>query len=95
MPIIISWHPRLFWRKEGDSNPRYGYPYDSLANCWFQPLTHPSFVGMRLSHRLPHYGWCEIGCKGTAFFLTDQIFWQKNVFYRFFRAFCNPNLTTD
>ena len=29
-------------RKEGDSNPRYGYPYDSLANCWFQPLTHPS-----------------------------------------------------
>ena len=27
-------------RREGDSNPRYGYPYDSLANCWFQPLTH-------------------------------------------------------
>ena len=30
-------------RKEGDSNPRYGNPYGSLANCWFQPLTHPSF----------------------------------------------------
>ena len=29
-------------RKEGDSNPRYGYPHGSLANCWFQPLTHPS-----------------------------------------------------
>ena len=29
-------------RKEGDSNPRYGNPYGSLANCWFQPLTHPS-----------------------------------------------------
>ena len=28
------------WRREGDSNPRYGYPYDSLANCWFKPLTH-------------------------------------------------------
>ena len=27
-------------RKEGDSNPRYGNPYGSLANCWFQPLTH-------------------------------------------------------
>ena len=26
-------------RKEGDSNPRYGNPYGSLANCWFQPLT--------------------------------------------------------
>ena len=29
-------------RKEGDSNPRYGNPYVSLANWWFQPLTHPS-----------------------------------------------------
>ena len=32
----------LFWRRKGDSNPRYSYPYDSLANCWFQPLTHLS-----------------------------------------------------
>ena len=30
-------------RKEGDSNPRYEYSHGSLANCWFQPLTHPSF----------------------------------------------------
>ena len=29
-------------RKVGDSNPRYGYPHGSLANCWFQPLTQPS-----------------------------------------------------
>ncbi len=29
-------------RRKGDSNPRYGYPYDSLANCWFKPLTHLS-----------------------------------------------------
>ena len=29
-------------RREGDSNPRYGYPYGSLANCWFKPLTHRS-----------------------------------------------------
>ena len=32
-------------RRKGDSNPRYPYEYDSLANCWFQPLTHLSFVG--------------------------------------------------
>ena len=33
----------LNWlRKLGDSNPRYGYPYGSLANCWFQPLTQTS-----------------------------------------------------
>ena len=29
------------WRRRGDLNPRYGFtPYDSLANCWFKPLTH-------------------------------------------------------
>lgn len=33
---------RLIQRREGDSNPRYSIPYDSLANCWFQPLTHLS-----------------------------------------------------
>ena len=37
--------PRL--RKEGDSNPRYGNPYGSLANCWFQPLTQTSSVPFR------------------------------------------------
>ena len=31
-------------RWERDSNPRYSYPYVSLANWWFQPLTHPTFV---------------------------------------------------
>ncbi len=35
-------HPDEVSRREGDSNPRYGYPYGSLANCWFQPLTHLS-----------------------------------------------------
>jgi hypothetical protein len=29
------------WR--GDSNPRYRFQYDSLANCWFKPLTHPTY----------------------------------------------------
>ena len=32
----------LALRREGDSNPRYSYPYGSLANCWFKPLTHLS-----------------------------------------------------
>ena len=35
-------HLQNSWRREGDSNPRYSIPYDSLANCWFQPLTHLS-----------------------------------------------------
>ena len=36
----------LMWslRKLGDSNPRYGNPYVSLANWWFQPLTQTSFL---------------------------------------------------
>ena len=29
-------------RRGRDSNSRIGYPIDSLANCWFQPLTHLS-----------------------------------------------------
>ena len=29
-------------RRGGDSNPRYSFPYGSLANCWFKPLTHLS-----------------------------------------------------
>jgi hypothetical protein len=37
-------------RREGDSNPRYGYPYGSLANCWFKPLTHRSgLLGSQVS----------------------------------------------
>ena len=45
-------------RKRGDSNPRYSYPYDSLANCWFQPLTHPSKMDgakVLLLHQLTKY----------------------------------------
>ena len=36
-----------FRRRGRDSNSWYGYPYGSLANCWFQPLTHLS--GSRLA----------------------------------------------
>jgi hypothetical protein len=41
-------HPELLLeqknkeRRERDSNPRYRCQYVSLANWWFQPLTHPS-----------------------------------------------------
>jgi hypothetical protein len=32
----------LFQRRKRDSNPRYRCQYDSLANCSFRPLRHPS-----------------------------------------------------
>ena len=38
----ISFIFLVFQRRERDSNSRYSFPYDSLANCWFQPLTHLS-----------------------------------------------------
>ena len=31
-----------YWRRRRDSNPRYSFPYGTLAMCWFQPLTHSS-----------------------------------------------------
>ncbi len=40
-----------FLRRKGDSNPRYSYPYDSLANCWFKPLTHLSSRGSATKSR--------------------------------------------
>lgn len=46
-------HFRSMLRREGDSNPRYSYPYDSLANCWFQPLTHLSGLSECLFFRAP------------------------------------------
>ncbi len=36
-------------RREGDSNPRYRFQYGSLANYWFQPLTHLSYKSSLLA----------------------------------------------
>ena len=65
--------PRLFesrkQRKLGDSNPRYGYPYGSLANYWFQPLTQTS-IRLKLTGAL--FLNCE--CKGSIYFQYHQMF---------------------
>ena len=45
-------------RKEGDSNPRYRYQYNTLAGCRFQPLSHLSkrtsgkFISIMMFHKL-------------------------------------------
>ena len=46
----------VFLRKRGDSNPRYSYPYVSLANWWFQPLTHTSLNLHCFSNAVQMYG---------------------------------------
>ena len=42
--MLRVWQFNSFnWRREGDSNPRYGFtPHDDLANRCLQPLSHPS-----------------------------------------------------
>ena len=67
-----------FLRKEGDSNPRYGYPYDSLANCWFQPLTHPSPRPARDRQLLSEYA---LYSKATAKVL---LFFDMTKYFDFF-----------
>jgi hypothetical protein len=37
------------WRRERDSNPRYGFPYIGFQDRLFQPLTHPSAADQSLS----------------------------------------------
>ena len=70
--MIIFWIITVL-RKLGDSNPRYGYPYDSLANCWFQPLTQTSKFFMTAAIVL------ELRCKGKSYFLINNTF---GVFFR-------------
>src|SRR6266545_3759540 len=36
---------RAFWRREWDSNPRYGFPYTRFPSVRLQPLGHPSARG--------------------------------------------------
>ena len=39
---IVGTKMHKSWRRERDSNPRYGYPYTSLAGKRLQPLGHLS-----------------------------------------------------
>jgi integrase len=41
--LVTTSHEKSQWRREGDSNPRYGFwPYNGLANHRLQPLGHLS-----------------------------------------------------
>ena len=64
------WHHRNVcnpWRKRRDSNSWYGCPYGSLANCWFQPLTHTSF----------RFAALELRCKDSTHISFHQILVQE------------------
>src|SRR2546422_5461752 len=40
--ITLLQTKHIIWRRERDSNPRYGFPYSGFQDRPFQPLTHPS-----------------------------------------------------
>jgi hypothetical protein len=44
-----NWYRSFVLRRKRDSNPRYRCQYDSLANCSFRPLRHPSILEISLS----------------------------------------------
>ena len=39
-----------FWRREWDSNPRYGFPYTRFPSERLQPLGHPSGARKRAQY---------------------------------------------
>ncbi len=40
--VVLNEIYSIKWRREGDSNPRYGYPYTRFPGEPFQPLRHLS-----------------------------------------------------
>src|SRR5262249_39162290 len=42
--LDVGGRPRTWsWRREWDSNPRYGFPYTRFPSVRLKPLGHPSF----------------------------------------------------
>ncbi len=40
--LCVQFGPAWGWRREWDSNPRYGFPYTRFPSVRLQPLGHPS-----------------------------------------------------
>ena len=59
------------WRRERDSNPRYGYPHTRFPSVRLQPLGHPSAaadiseVGSRLQRLAGCFPWSALGLPAT------------------------------
>ena len=65
-------HSFYFGGEGGIRTPGTLIEYDSLANCWFQPLTHLS-VAWGFQRKNAFFA-IEIGCKSTNFFSIGQKF---------------------
>src|SRR5579864_3630911 len=76
------------WRREWDSNPRYGFPYTRFPSVRLQPLGHPSGAGEcgQYSHRAspdnptenlriavtPSRGYCDLARPAAAALLEAR-----------------------
>jgi hypothetical protein len=58
------------WRREWDSNPRYGCPYTRFPSVRLQPLGHPS--GMRRGGTIEGSG-CSASLGARALVLLPQL----------------------
>ena len=74
-------------RKVGDSNPRYGNPHGSLANCWFQPLTQPS---SRILNRINQASFLNASAKVLLFSDSTKSF--CNFFSIKMHFLCNSHI---
>ncbi len=57
----------------GDSNPRYSYPYVSLANWWFQPLTQSSLCSKNVRKSSKFIVLVETNNKKNEIFIEDTM----------------------
>ena len=80
-PVGLPLKKRLifgaFCGEGGIRTPGTLIEYDSLANCWFQPLTHLSVVNVEylcFACETVISFLIEIGCKSTNFLQPDKIF---------------------
>ena len=73
--LLLFTGKRSKWRRERDSNPRYGYPYNDFRDRRLRPLSHLS------GRDVPKYS--TSFSKRKSFFGKNQFFLLKSPFSRF------------
>ena len=62
------------WRRERDSNPRYGFPYSGFQDRLFQPLTHPSVYFYRRGPPAPRCRRLQLQTSNCRTFKAETAF---------------------
>ena len=67
--------------ERGIRTPGTVIPYDSLANCWFKPLTHLSVLDLKSRAKI------------RSFCVSANLFEKKYLFWQFFPLSLSPICT--